>query len=588
MSSTQAKRILCISAFILGMFLGSAFDAGAATIAVPADFPTIQAGIAAAVDGDTVLVAPGTYVENIDFLSKSISVVSSAGPAETVIDGNNNGSAVTINNGTGRSSIQQLLQGFTIQNGNGDFGGGVAVGLSSPTIRGNIFDSNHQPSGYFGGGIGGDDASPLVEQNIFRNNTCDNQWTSGVVSFINSSSPSIINNIFVNNPCRAIHFTSPSGTSPRVANNTIVGNRCGISNYNPSFSALHLYKNNIIVGNDIGFEVQLGTLSTDSIWQNNLVYGNSTDYSGVPDQTGINANISADPLFLDPANNDFHLCQGSPAIDAGSTTGLVLPATDFDGNPRVIDGIVDIGAYEFDPPPALYTITASAGAGGAIAPPGATTAQAGSSLTYTVTPNPSYLLTALIVDGATVGGPSYIPVTYTFSSIGSDHTITAVFAHYFNYFGMQSGNNYEALVTYVNRSTGTETDNITLDTNSSSFLDTEVLDGNQILSWFQVTPNSFLMGQQEENGVTVTYSPALPMVKTPLAAKMRWTATSTVFESGVPVRAKLTAKVSPQELVSVPAGHFMAWPITYSLKASARARPGRRRRRPGLHPILAQ
>ncbi|MGO9374252.1 MAG: PQQ-binding-like beta-propeller repeat protein [Syntrophobacteraceae bacterium] len=220
-----------------------------------------------------------------------------------------------------------------------------------------------------------------------------------------------------------------------------------------------------------------------------------------------------------------------------------------------------------------YTITASAGAGGLITPPGATSAQDGSSLTYTVTPNPSYLLTALIVDGATVGGPSYIPVTYTFSSIDSDHIITAVFAHcFFDYFGMQVGNNYEALVTYANGGTGTETDNITLDTNSSSFLDTEVLDGNQILSWFQVTPNSFLMGQQEENGVTVTYSPALTMVKTPLAGKMRWTAASTVFESGVPVRTKLTAKVSPQELVSVPAGNFMAWPITYNLMASARGR----------------
>ena len=178
-------------------------------------------------------------------------------------------------------------------------------------------------------------------------------------------------------------------------------------------------------------------------------------------------------------------------------------------------------------------------------------------MTYTVTPNPSYLLTALIVDGATVGGPSYIPVTYTFSSIDSDHTITAVFAHcFFDYFGMQVGNNYEALVTYANGGTGTETDNITLDTNSSSFLDTEVLDGNQILSWFQVTPNSFLMGQQEENGVTVTYSPALPMVKTPLAGKMRWTAASTVFELGVPVRTKLTAKVSPAGACQRPGGQF--------------------------------
>ena len=200
---------------------------------------------------------PETYVENIDFLNKSISVESSAGPAETVIDGNNNGSAVSINNGAGRFSIPQLLQGFTIRNGNGDFGGGVAVSLASPTIRGNIFDSNHQPVGYFGGGIGGDNASPLVEQNTFQNNTCDNQWDSAVVSFINTSSPSIINNIFVNNPCRAIHFTSPSGASPMIANNTVVGNRSGIGlGYAvDSASALYLYKNNIIVGNNIGFEL---------------------------------------------------------------------------------------------------------------------------------------------------------------------------------------------------------------------------------------------------------------------------------------------------------------------------------------------
>jgi hypothetical protein len=53
---------------------------------------------------------------------------------------------------------------------------------------------------------------------------------------------------------------------------------------------------------------------------------------------------------------------------------------------------------------------------------------------------------------------------------------------------------------------------------------------------------------------------------------MRWTATSTASELGVSVRAKLTAKVSPQELVSVPTGYFMAWPITYTLKGSARGR----------------
>jgi hypothetical protein len=77
------------------------------------------------------------------------------------------------------------------------------------------------------------------------------------------------------------------------------------------------------------------------------------------------------------------------------------------------------------------------------------------------------------------------------------------------------------------------------------------------------------MGKQKSNGITRAYSPALTMVKTPLAAKMSWTQTSTALESGVPTPAKLTATVSPQVLVSVPAGYFMAWPITYDLTDSA-------------------
>jgi len=57
------------------------------TLNVPVDQPTIQAGINAAVNGDTVLVAPGTYVENIDFVGKAITLRSKFGPDVTVIDG---------------------------------------------------------------------------------------------------------------------------------------------------------------------------------------------------------------------------------------------------------------------------------------------------------------------------------------------------------------------------------------------------------------------------------------------------------------------------------------------------------------------
>src|SRR5690348_13679582 len=56
------------------------------TILVPPDYPTIQQAIVASVDGDTVLVAPGTYFEQLDFLNRQITVQSTDGPVVTTID----------------------------------------------------------------------------------------------------------------------------------------------------------------------------------------------------------------------------------------------------------------------------------------------------------------------------------------------------------------------------------------------------------------------------------------------------------------------------------------------------------------------
>jgi len=79
---------------VLAIGGGMAPAAFSATIHVPADQPTIQAGIDAAANGDTVLVAAGTYNETINFMGKAITVASVSGPRDTIIDGSTVGGPV--------------------------------------------------------------------------------------------------------------------------------------------------------------------------------------------------------------------------------------------------------------------------------------------------------------------------------------------------------------------------------------------------------------------------------------------------------------------------------------------------------------
>lgn len=110
-------------------------------------YATIQSGIDAAANGDTVLVAPGTYHENIRFNGKAITLTSSGGAAVTFIDGGSQGGLATVVFANGETSTS-VISNFTIRGGgdtifNGTSDGGIFVNEASPIIQNNIVTGNY-------------------------------------------------------------------------------------------------------------------------------------------------------------------------------------------------------------------------------------------------------------------------------------------------------------------------------------------------------------------------------------------------------------------------------------------------------------
>ena len=455
----RLPRLVCLLAFAL-----SVLASAQTTIHVPADQLTIQAGINAANNGDTVLVAPGTYYENIDFKGKAITVISSGGAAATILDGSKgNKPAVFFISGEPRQSV---LSGFTIQGGgvengtgamggilyqnsaqaslvndiithnhcygvwaesgspliqnsdinntldaNGDcefFAGGAAIWLDEPAldgssnivpavIIGNTIEDNTQSgqedaAGNGGAGIAVWGGDPVIENNIIRNNHTygGNGGAILVQSGIYSPNPAlmIVQNLIYGNQAGggggALAFDGfLTGVQIYVANNTIVDNTYADEpSMSNDYAVAQIYSgdygfdgpsiafvNNIIAGNTTSPAIQCGweglqapDEAAQPIFDHNILLnkGGPVFADLCVDVSAKYGNLSADPMFVNWSDSDYHLQSGSPAIDAGNTSVLqsltangLNMATDFDGNPRVADAtakgypIIDMGAYEY-------------------------------------------------------------------------------------------------------------------------------------------------------------------------------------------------------------------------------------------------
>ncbi len=125
---------------------------------------SIQAAInAAPFKSSTLCVKPGTYTGKINFLGKPIRLVLSGGPTVTILNGGGTGPVVTFNTSEGRDSI---LEGFRVENGRAQAGGGIFINNASPTIKNSIVQKNVATGAAYsrGGGIwvGGPSAKPSI------------------------------------------------------------------------------------------------------------------------------------------------------------------------------------------------------------------------------------------------------------------------------------------------------------------------------------------------------------------------------------------------------------------------------------------
>jgi len=359
---------------------------------------TIQAGINGALIGDTIIVAPYTYFENIDFWGKEV-VVRSTNPddpatvAGTVIDG----SGATVVEFFGTEGPGAVLDGLTITNGYpGVDGNSCQATISNCAITDN--------SGYYGAGLRGCDGA-ITGCTISGNSaydggglrSCDGPITDCTISGNSASSYGGGGLRYCDGPITGCTISGNStgrdggglcNCDGPITNCTIAGNsanyasgyyggglydcdgpitNCTITDNYPegvyasrSSSAPTQYLVNCVVWRNAIWQLRLfGTGTYDISYSS--VRGGLTGIYVHPDSTLIwgDGNGAADPLFVDPdgpdddpdtwEDNDYHLQATSPCINAGDPNGDYTDQTDVDGEPRVLYARVDMGSDEVYP-----------------------------------------------------------------------------------------------------------------------------------------------------------------------------------------------------------------------------------------------
>lgn len=268
---------------------------------------TIQEAVDVAETDETVRVAPGIY-STISTHNKRIVIESEKGPAVTVIDGGQTNRCATLaDNSSGRATV---LRGFTLTHG---------VLKESATML----------SVYGAGAYAGTlDRCVVSNCQTLAASTYSYGYGAGL-AYSRASNTLVVNNI-------ASNYLSHAGTYyADLKNCTVTGNRAVSGTWQYGGTYYGSADNCIIWGNEGG--------------DRNNSYGTTLKYCCVDSSSTSRGTgcVVADPLFVDSANGDYRLAIGSPCIDAGLLGGADVGEVDLDGLARVVNGKIDIGAYEW-------------------------------------------------------------------------------------------------------------------------------------------------------------------------------------------------------------------------------------------------
>src|SRR5437899_10979824 len=247
-------------------------------IHVPAEAPGIQAAIFAAQNGDTIVVSPGFYPENLNFMGKNITVMSSDGAAVTTVDSGFQSAAQFFN----AENNGAVLKGFTFVHASG-----IQIFGASPIIEDNVITGNQSCQA---GAIVLQNSSAIIRRNTITNNGqfCGSTPGAGGISVDGFGSAQILNNIISGN--QAGPGVSGGGIfTDAVGTTTITGNR--IQNNITDTAGGGIYAN-----------------GTDVIIASNLITGNSASMGGgIQIVPGSNAVVVNNTVALNQAQQGTQL-----------------------------------------------------------------------------------------------------------------------------------------------------------------------------------------------------------------------------------------------------------------------------------------